>query len=144
MRRTNRNLENGEHISILLEDRKNQENLCQNWWLQDLPHIYRIIASSSANKKIRNRLRYTSQACCCCAERLNFMPEYHHIRDYSNYNPEGTFYSNIYSTRCNVTQFILSENCSTCFGWYYHPSSKVQTTVTTASDISQTVTATCR
>ena len=27
------------------------------------------------------------------------------------------YYSNIYPTRCNVTQFILSGNCSTCFGW---------------------------
>jgi len=26
-------------------------------------------------------------------------------------------YTNIYPTRCNVTQFILSGNCSTCFGW---------------------------
>jgi hypothetical protein len=24
-------------------------------------------------------------------------------------------------TRCNVTQSILSGNCSTCFGWWYHP-----------------------
>jgi len=30
-------------------------------------------------------------------------------------------YSNIYPTRCNVTQFIISGNCSTCFGWYHHP-----------------------
>jgi hypothetical protein len=30
-------------------------------------------------------------------------------------------------TRCNVTQFILSGNCSTCFGWYHHPSSGAQT-----------------
>jgi len=30
-------------------------------------------------------------------------------------------YSNIYPTRCNVTQFILCGNCSTCFGWYHHP-----------------------
>jgi hypothetical protein len=29
----------------------------------------------------------------------------------------------IYPTRCNVTQFILSGNCSTCFRWYNHPSS---------------------
>ena len=42
-------------------------------------------------------------------------------------------YSNIYPTRCNVTQFILSQNCSTCFGWYHHPSSGTQTTVSTAS-----------
>jgi hypothetical protein len=26
-------------------------------------------------------------------------------------------YSNIYPTRCNVTQFIVPGNCSTCFGW---------------------------
>jgi len=35
-------------------------------------------------------------------------------------------YSNMYPTRCNVTQFILSGNCSTCFGWYHHPSSGEQ------------------
>jgi len=32
-------------------------------------------------------------------------------------------YSNICPKKCNVTQFILSGNCSTCFGWYHHPSS---------------------
>ena len=53
-------------------------------------------------------------------------------------------YSNIYPTRCNVTQFILSGNCSTCFGWYHHPSSGAQTTVSTASGICHTVTAICR
>jgi len=50
----------------------------------------------------------------------------------------------IYPTRCNVTQFILSGNCSTCFGWYHHPSSGVQTTVSTASGICYNVTAICR
>jgi len=34
---------------------------------------------------------------------------------------QKTFYSNIYPKRCNVTRFILSGNCSTCFGWYHHP-----------------------
>jgi len=38
------------------------------------------------------------------------------------------FYSSIYPTRCNVAQFILSGNCSTCFGWYFHPSLGAQTT----------------
>jgi len=52
--------------------------------------------------------------------------------------------SNIYPTRCNVTQFILSGNCSTCFGWYHHPSLGAQTTVSKASGICHTVTATCR
>jgi hypothetical protein len=59
--------------------------------------------------------------------------------------PSGAqIYSNIYPTRCNVTQFILSGNCSTCFGCYFHSSSGAQTTVSTASGICQTVTATCR
>jgi hypothetical protein len=49
-------------------------------------------------------------------------------------------YSNIYPTRCNVTQFILSGNCSTCFGWYHHLSSGAQTAVSTASGICHTVT----
>jgi len=35
-------------------------------------------------------------------------------------------------------------NCSTCFGWYLHPSSGAHTTVSTASCICHTVTATCR
>jgi hypothetical protein len=54
------------------------------------------------------------------------------------------FYSNIYPTKCNVTRFILSGNCSKCFGWYHYPSSGAQTTVSTASGICHTVTATCR
>jgi len=52
------------------------------------------------------------------------------------------FYSNTYPTRCSVTQFILSGNCSTCFWWYHHPSPGAQTTLSTASGICQTVTAT--
>ena len=39
---------------------------------------------------------------------------------------------------------FISGNCSTCFGWYLHPSSGAQTTVFTASGICHTVTATCR
>ena len=38
-------------------------------------------------------------------------------------------------TRCNYIQFILSVNCSTCFGWFLHPSSR--TTVFTASGTGQ-------
>ena len=33
---------------------------------------------------------------------------------------ELKYYPNIYPTKCNVTQFILSGNCSTCFGLYLH------------------------
>ena len=39
----------------------------------------------------------------------------------------------------HVTEFILSDNCSTCFGRYYHPSSGAQTSVTTASGNRYTV-----
>jgi len=38
---------------------------------------------------------------------------------------------------------FISENCSTCFGLYLHPSSGAQTTVPTASVIFHTVTAFC-
>jgi hypothetical protein len=34
---------------------------------------------------------------------------------------------------------FISGNCSTCFGWYRHPSSGAQTTVSTASGICHTV-----
>jgi hypothetical protein len=44
----------------------------------------------------------------------------------------------------SLTLFILSGNCCTCFGWYHHPSSEAQTTVSTASVICHTVTAICR
>jgi len=46
-------------------------------------------------------------------------------------------YVSMSPTRCNYTQFVLSVNCSTCFGWYIHPSSGTQITVSTASGTSQ-------
>jgi hypothetical protein len=39
---------------------------------------------------------------------------------------------------------FISANCCTCFGWYFHPSSEVHTTVSTASGICHTVTTICR
>jgi hypothetical protein len=39
---------------------------------------------------------------------------------------------------------FISGNCSTCFGWYFHPSSGAHTTVSTAPGICHTVTAICR
>jgi hypothetical protein len=59
-------------------------------------------------------------------------------------NKNKIYYSNIYPAICNVIQFILSGKCSTYFGWYQHPSSGAQTTVSTASGICLTVTAICR
>jgi len=46
-------------------------------------------------------------------------------------------YVNKCPTRCNYTQFILSVNCSTCFGWFLHASSGAQITLSTASGTGQ-------
>jgi len=39
----------------------------------------------------------------------------------------------------HVTEIILSDNCSTCFWRYYHPSSGAQTTATTTTGNCYTV-----
>jgi hypothetical protein len=39
---------------------------------------------------------------------------------------------------------FISGNCSTCFGWYFHPSTGAHTTLSTASGICHAVTAICR
>ena len=39
------------------------------------------------------------------------------------------------------TVYLFLENCSTCFGWYLHPSSEAHTTVFTVSGTCQTFTA---
>jgi len=54
-------------------------------------------------------------------------------------------YISIYIQKdATLHSLFISGNCSKCFGWYLHPSPGAQTTVSTASDICQTVTATCR
>ena len=82
------------------------------------------------------------------AGKVAYMVEKRRVYRISAGNTEGkkpiVRYSNIHPTRCNVTQFILSGNCSTCFGWYHHPSSGAQTNVSTASGICHIITATCR
>ena len=35
-------------------------------------------------------------------------------------------YSNMSQQDARVTEFILSDDCSTCFGYHYHPSSEAQ------------------
>ena len=43
-----------------------------------------------------------------------------------------------------IYSLLMTANCSTCFGWYLHPSSGAHITVSTVSGINETVTATCR
>ena len=85
-------------------------------------------------------LQFNSHGVAPADSRLNFA-----VHSPLNHNNQKEIsYFNIYPTRCNITQFILSENCSTCFGWQHHPSSGTQTTVSTASGICYTVTAVYR
>jgi hypothetical protein len=42
------------------------------------------------------------------------------------------------------TLYYISVNCSTCFGWYLHPSSGANLTVITESGTGQTVSANFR
>jgi hypothetical protein len=54
-----------------------------------------------------------------------------------------SIYSYIQQDATSHSLFI-SRNCSTCFGWYFHPSSGAHTTLSTASGICHTGTAICR
>jgi hypothetical protein len=57
----------------------------------------------------------------------------------------GTYIVSIFQYISNKMQrytvYFLSGNCSTCFGWYFQPSSGAQTTVSTVSGICHTVAA---
>jgi hypothetical protein len=60
------------------------------------------------------------------------------------FNVHGSVHRNntlVYKSQqdARITEFILSHNCSACFGRHYHPSSGAQTTVTTASGNRYTV-----
>jgi hypothetical protein len=76
------------------------------------------------------------------------------ICNYFNNKQTNIFVFNIHgSVHCkNILIYIQQDATlhnlfyleSTCFGWYLHPSSGAQTTVSTASGICHTVTATCR
>ena len=107
---------------------------------------------------------------CDCIPFIIFLQLSNKMRLYTVYyisaivQQDAAIYSLLYfcncPTRCDYIQFIIflqlsnkmrlytvyyiSVNCSTCFGWYLHPSSGAQTTVSTASGTCQTVSATCR
>ena len=113
----------------------------------NLPKITRVILEVDARHLLVSRFRcYISQKSLYPGF-FNFLyykyispginPNSKYLTSAAKQRTERILYSNIYPTRCNVTQFILSGNCSTCFGWYNHPSSGAQTTVSTASGICQ-------
>jgi hypothetical protein len=67
------------------------------------------------------------------------------IRGFNVYGSVHRKYIPIYIQQdATLHSLFICENCSTCFGWYFHPSSEAHTTVSTASGICHTVTAICR
>jgi hypothetical protein len=64
------------------------------------------------------------------------------IRRYTVY---GSVHRKYMQQDGTIRGLIVSGNCSTCFGWYFHPTSGAHTTVSTASGICHsTITAICR
>ena len=66
------------------------------------------------------------------------------LRGHSHSDKSTAILIHKYQQNAHVTEFILSDNCSTCFGRHHHPSSGAHTIVSTASGICHTVTAICR
>ena len=63
---------------------------------------------------------------------------------YTQISP-GHIWTTLYIKQvATLHNLFISVNCSTCVGWYLHPSSGAHTSVSTASGTCQTVTATCR
>jgi hypothetical protein len=79
-----------------------------------------------------------------------------HIREIEYLTSKDVYVLNVYGSvhrkyipiyiQQDITlhSLFISGNCSSCFGWYLHPSSGAHTTVSTAPGICHTVTAICR
>jgi hypothetical protein len=66
------------------------------------------------------------------------MPFANIIRRFNVHGPVHHKHIPIYIQKdATVHSLFISGNCSTCFGWYFHPSSGAHTTVSTASGICQ-------
>jgi hypothetical protein len=67
------------------------------------------------------------------------------IRRFNVYGSVHRKYIPVYIQQdATLHSLFISGNCSTCFGWYFHPSPGAHTTVSTASGICHTVAAICR
>src|SRR5215475_5800810 len=73
------------------------------------------------------------------------MPFANIIRRFNVYGYVHRKYIPIYIQQdATLHSLFISGNCSTFFGWYFHPSSGAHTTISTASGICHTFTAICR
>jgi len=50
----------------------------------------------------------------------------------------------IIQQEATIYSLFISANCSTCFGWYLHPSSAAHITVSTVAGVIETVSGICR
>jgi len=124
-------------------------SVCPSPNVVSIPIVHRYILTNAVNqfgKRERDRFRTDWFVHSCAMEVTSHLRHrFAHRLLWCCTNAERyKVYSDIYPTRCNVTQLILSGNCSTCFGWYLHPKSGAHSTVSTASGICHTVSATCR
>jgi hypothetical protein len=88
-----------------------------------LPYLFASMYGSRRKlDKLQATLKADSWHCC---DICTYIPIY--------IQKDATLYS-----------LFISGNCSTCFGWYLHPSSGAYINVSTASVICHTVTAICR
>src|SRR5215475_8611602 len=60
------------------------------------------------------------------------------------FNVYGSLHRKYIQQDATLHSLFIYGNCSTCFGWYFHPSSGAHTTLSTVSGICHTVTAICR
>jgi len=84
--------------------------------------------------QLRDRIRKVKRQCANCKKK-NFICKGLYIVKYM---------SAIVQQDATIYSLFISVNCSTYFGWYLHQSSGAHVTVSTASGISKTVTATSR
>jgi hypothetical protein len=68
-----------------------------------------------------------------------------HLLILLDFNVYGSVHRKYIQQDATLHILFISGNCSTFFGWYFHPSSGAQTTVSAASGICHnTITAICR
>jgi hypothetical protein len=95
-----------------------------------------------------NPFQWDTRWCMCTTRRRSYAHLWTGVNAHETFNVYGSVhrkYIPIYIQQdATLHSLFISGNCSTCFGWYLHPSSGAHTTVFTASGICQTVTATCR
>jgi hypothetical protein len=122
-------------LSVSSRQKRFMFHVCQTKHLsylnQSFPEPFiLVIAVWPFKSRVKSHLPFTS-----VIRRINIYGSVHckYILVYVYIQQDATLHS-----------LFISGNCSTRFGWYFHPSSGAHTTVSTASGICHTFTAICR